>query len=127
MNLGWSRGGKMKRRNKPSHRRGARQASSPILAGYAWYQEKQWDHLHQVCPDSDEFPTGYQEWLEFANGRFDQLRQECHAHNMKLVKVFVDVDELLAWCRIRHLQPNGQARSQFVAEKVSATKRESLG
>jgi hypothetical protein len=127
MNVAGAKGAEMKRRNKPGQRGGSGQKSSPVLAGYAWYQEDQWDRLHEVCPDSDDFPAGYQEWLEFANERFEQLSQKGHHQNMMVVKVLVDVDELLEWCRTRRLQPNGQARSQFVAEKVSATREDSSG
>jgi hypothetical protein len=109
----------MKRR-KPG--RPEKTLKQSVSVGYAWYKEDQWDRLHQVCPDSKDFPNEYREWLSFAEPRFEQLTREGKAQGMKLVKVTVDVDELLEWCQRHRLQPNGHARSQFVAEKVATGK-----
>lgn len=94
-------------------------AKKLIPVGYAWYKEDQWDRLHEVCPDSEDFSDSFHEWLEFANQRCEQLTEEVQGRGMKLVKVIIDVDELLEWCQRNHQEPNGQARSHFVAEKVS--------
>ena len=110
----------MKPRKKPGQAKTTHRQL--IVVGYAWYKDDQWDRVREVCPDSDGFADTYRNGWDFAQERFQQLGKEVQQRGMKLVKVPLDVEELLEWCRSHRLQPNGQARSQFVAEKAAKMK-----
>ncbi len=47
------------------------------------------------------------------------MAMEWHSHGgLRLVKVPVDVEELLNWCRVRNIPVDGEARSSVVTEKL---------
>ena len=46
---------------------------------------------------------------------------------MQVVKIDVDVGELVAWCTGKGMQPDGQGRCQFAAAKAAEIQRGSTG
>jgi hypothetical protein len=60
------------------------------------------------------FHASYEEWLKSFDRTVSSLRQL----GGDAVKVVVDVEELLAWCRERGVPITGGSRSQFVLEKT---------
>ncbi len=89
------------------------------VVGYAWYRKEQWERLRQVCPDVDNIEERFEDWHQSAESHFQQLGKKCEREGMRLVKVEVDIEELLRWCAANGLVPDGRARSRFTAEKAS--------
>jgi hypothetical protein len=48
----------------------------------------------------------------------EQNLKEINVPGLELLKVDVDSEQLIAWCNMRGLEINAEARSQYVAEKV---------
>jgi hypothetical protein len=84
------------------------------VAGCAWYRAEQWERLLEISADRDKLEATYEEWVVNALESLQKMRQA----GMRVEKMDVDVEELLAWCRARGLQVDGKARSQYAAEML---------
>ena len=91
-------------------RNGARNA----VMGFAWYRAEQWRHLLEVSEDRDKLESTFKEWEKIA----EKALKDFAEHGVQVRKVDIDVEELVSWCRARHLSINSGARSSFAAEKV---------
>ncbi len=80
----------------------------------AWYKAKQWDDLLEASVDRDELEDTYFEWVQ------NWIKHEAMfaEQGLRMVKVEVDVPELVAWCKKRGIPLDGEARGAFVAMKA---------
>jgi len=95
-------------------------AEFPMVSGVAWYRREQWALLKSTASDADDLEETYDEWLEFAKHSFKVIWDT----GIDLVKVDVDVDELIEWCRNEERPVDGAARTSFVIQKM---KEQDLG
>jgi hypothetical protein len=84
----------------------------PLRIGLAWFDREQWQQLTQVVPDRSELDDTYEQWERSAKKAMKEL-ERC---GQAVEKVPVRIDELLAWCALRGVVPDGKARSQFASE-----------
>ena len=89
-----------------------------FLVGIGWYSEDQWTMLKLLADDPDNLDATYQGWKAGAQKAFEQMQKE---PGIEAVKVPVDVDALLQWCRERGKPLNGASRSEYVLEIVQRT------
>jgi len=100
----------MKRsKKKLTNRKGAN-----IVTGIAWYSSEQWAELRRVVSDPEEVEATYEDWQAVLQRTVPDFIK---AGN-KLVKVPVDVTELVSWCRQRGKRIDADARAQFVVEAL---------
>ena len=83
-----------------------------MVSGVAWYKREQWDLLKSVAPDADKLEKTYDEWIEYAERAFKDVRET----GIDLVKV--DVEELIRWCKDKRRPVDGAARTSFVIHKL---------
>lgn len=88
--------------------------SEKTVLGMAWYRADQWDQLLAVSADADDLEATHEEWLAFAEPKFNELL----AHGVNVEKVAVDVPELVQWCQSNGLDVDGRSRAQFTTHKV---------
>jgi hypothetical protein len=93
-------------------------AAGPII-GLAWYREGDWDFLLKVSADAEELEETYAEWVSLASARYAQAK----ATGMPIVKVDIDVHELVAWCRDRGCPVDANSRAEFAAHKTAEQHR----
>jgi len=86
--------------------------------GVGCYTKDQWFKLQAVAADPEILEKTYEEWVEVFNKGCANLKEV----GIMAVKVSVDVDELIEWCKENKLAINGEARSQFVARKLRKIK-----
>ena len=84
------------------------------MIGVAWYRINQWQRLRAVSIDADNLEDTYEEWLREA----EQKVAEFGALGLRVEKVDVDVEQLIAWCNERGLKLDGGARSMYVTERL---------
>ena len=84
--------------------------------GVVWYREADWPRLRAQLADADELPDTYAEWLASAEGLLARLRWD----RIPAERVPLDPDTFSAWCAVRGLAPDAQARSQYASEVVAA-------
>jgi hypothetical protein len=85
-----------------------------LKVGFAWFDREQWQRLTEVVEDRAELDDTYEQWHKSAREAFADLERE----GVRIEKVHVKVDALVAWCRAQGLPVNGEARSQYVAMVV---------
>ena len=86
-----------------------------MVVGFAWYRPEHWQRVREISADADELHDSYLEWLQSAEGRFQELRSS----GLRVEKVDVHSEALILWCNERGLEINGEARSRYVAERLS--------
>ena len=87
---------------------------SSTTVGVAWYKPDQWQKLLAVSVDKDQLEETYDEWLQEAEKAIKELRRQ----GLHIVKVDVNVEELIAWCRKKKIPVDGKARSRYAAHKL---------
>src|SRR5258706_15366267 len=87
---------------------------SQIVTGVAWYRPDQWERLREVSEDVDNLEETYDAWLKTA----EQLIRNGVPADVRVEKIDVDVEEVLAWCNVHGLPMNGSSRSRFVSERA---------
>ena len=86
--------------------------TEPVRIGVAWFDRDQWQRLAEVVPDRNELDDTFQQWERSAKKALAELERR----GQMVEKVPIKIDELLAWCTLRGLTPNGKARSEYVIE-----------
>jgi hypothetical protein len=87
---------------------------SQIVTGVAWYRPEQWERLREVSEDVDNLEETYDAWRKTA----EQLIRDGIPTDVRVEKIDVDVEEVLAWCNFHGLPMNASSRSRFVSERV---------
>jgi hypothetical protein len=82
--------------------------------GIAWYKRDQWQLLLNVSADRDDLEPTYAEWYKDAEKTLEKLRQA----GLDVVKVNVQIEELLDWCIGQNVPVNANARSKYAADKL---------
>lgn len=82
--------------------------------GVAWYRRGEWPRLLEVSADRDKLEGSYDEWLTHASKALGMLKSQ----GLDPVKVDIDTEELLAWCRSRNLPVDTKARADYTVERV---------
>lgn len=100
-------GGMKKPRKKPKHKK-------ENAIGLAWYSRQQWEILKQVADDAESLDLTFSLWETNAENAARMLRQSGYAVEI----VDIDVTELLQWCKSNKRPLDGEARSDFVEEKI---------
>ncbi len=80
--------------------------------GIAWFRPDQWERLREVSADSVELEADHNDWL----GHAEKTLFELHTQGMNVVRVDVDVEDLLHWCRTKQRPVNAESRSKYAAE-----------
>jgi hypothetical protein len=88
-------------------------AHKPIV-GIGWYSKSQWMKLCRVAVDPEVLEDTYEEWVEL----FDKGCADLYKAGISVVKVAVDVEDLIQWCQEHSLAINGEARSEYITEKL---------
>ena len=89
-------------------------SQSPTPVGVAWYQPDQWQKLLAISVDKEKLEETYEEWMQEAERVIKELRRQ----GLHIVKVEVNIEELVAWCQKKKIPVNGEARSMYAAHKL---------
>ena len=88
--------------------------SPAAVIGVAWYRPEQWETLRNVSVDRDKLEETYAEWLVDAERVVKQLQQQ----GLRVIKVDVEISDLMLWCEGQRIPVDGEARSNYAAFKV---------
>jgi hypothetical protein len=88
-----------------------------MIIGVGWYSPDEWSKLKLIADDSEALDSNYEEWRAGVERTLQELRSQA---GVRAVKVSVDVQALQQWCRDHGKRLDGNARAQFIAEKVRA-------
>jgi hypothetical protein len=77
-----------------------------------YYQREQWPILLGSADDRNALEETYDEWiLSFKKGL-----KNMRAAGIEPLRVDVDINELLAWCKTKGYKNTGVYRAEFIAE-----------
>jgi hypothetical protein len=85
--------------------------------GVGWYTEASYPDLLEVSEDRDTLPATFAEWERGVRKLLFTLRGE----GLEPEQFFVDIKELVSWCRERRLPVIASSRAKFVSERVGAS------
>jgi hypothetical protein len=90
-------------------------AQDQVVIAVVWYRPEQWQRVRDVATDSEELEATYTEWLQQAEEKLAALKRT----GLRVEKVDVDSEKLILWCNERGLENNGEARTQYAAQRLS--------
>lgn len=79
-----------------------------------YYRKAQYDRLRQISSDKETFPESYDEMFAITELKYRQLENK----KFPIVKIDVDLDELVEWCKTRSVDLNPETRTKFALEKL---------
>jgi hypothetical protein len=79
----------------------------------AYYREEDWKRFIDVIDDRETMFDTWDEWYKsFLNAKHGLMKE-----GFEVIRIVVDIDELIDYCRSQGVRNDGKARSQFVANK----------
>lgn len=99
----------MNSREKRRRRRQFKGSSKAELA-LAWYDREAWNRLREVADDAQALDDTYEDW---ESGALEAIRN-FESLGQRPVKVPIDIDALLAWCREHGKRIDSAARAEYV-------------
>jgi len=94
--------------------------STVRAAGLCWYNRKSYARIRAVMSDADVLPDTYSQWLKQAEAGEKRLA----AQGWIIHRIDLDPDTFLAWCTIRNVDANADARIRFANEAVAFLHRD---
>lgn len=79
----------------------------------AYYKKKDWKRFVKIIADPQNMHDRWHDWHK----DFEKTKQDLTSKGLEVVDIVVDLDELTEYCKLRGLQNDGKARSQFVQAK----------
>jgi hypothetical protein len=89
--------------------------------GIPWYREEDWQEIRRVMIDAAKLHDRYEEWLKAAS----QLEKRIRDSGQIAERVYIDPKEFPAWCGLRNLNVDAEARTFFANEFVARKYRHS--
>jgi hypothetical protein len=86
------------------------------LAALFWIRQPDYARYRELCDDRDNLPAKYEKWVYAANKAFDQFQRQ----GLNVIKVEVDLDQFVAWCRSKNLDIDGRTRTRYANEIAAA-------
>lgn len=81
---------------------------------FCWYQREEWEKLKTSATDPEILDDTYEEWISKANSAISQIR----VNGNVVVKISINIDEWVSWCKENNYEFNASARSEFAVDKL---------
>jgi len=88
-----------------------RSPNRTMVLGVAWFDRGQWHRLTKVVENRTELDDTFEQWESTA---LDAVRT-MERQGQRVEKVYLDVDALVSWCKVKGLPVNGKSRAQYVS------------
>ncbi|HUS93041.1 MAG TPA: hypothetical protein VM695_14375 [Phycisphaerae bacterium] len=85
-----------------------------VLVPVPWYKPSEWERLEEIAPDLKQRYESYEQWHAGMTRAMDRLRRD----GKTPVKVEIEVEDLLAWCRTAGRPVDSAARAEYAAAKL---------
>lgn len=81
----------------------------------AWYDEADDPAIRAMMNDRDRLPLTWGEWHQRAR----KGEQDLIAKGLRVIRVVIQPQPFAAWCALRGLDIDAQARTRFAAEEAA--------
>jgi hypothetical protein len=102
-------------------RKDRRKKNDDLVVGFGWYDRAQWQRLTEVVPDRSELDSTFEQWETSATETFEGLRR----NGVKVKRIDVDVEAMLAWCAERSLPLTSEARAEYITYETKRRDQQS--
>jgi hypothetical protein len=75
-----------------------------------WYRLEDYPRIREIMDDGDKMPKSFGEWVRAVN----RQHAEAEAHGVITMKVILDPDKFVAFCKERHFPRGSGERTAFV-------------
>ncbi len=83
------------------------------ICALANYRKDQYDRYRAISVDKENFPKSYDEMMVTEKSKCNEMEKK----GFKVVKIDVDIEELIEWCQHRKVTINPESRTKFTMEK----------
>jgi len=83
--------------------------------GIPWYRRDQYTRILRIMTDRDRLPAAFDAWEE----RAKQAEAHIKAAGKPCHRVYIDPDKFSAWCVIRGLNVDAEARMKLAADPAN--------
>ncbi|OOV87057.1 hypothetical protein [Oceanospirillum linum] len=84
-------------------------------AGICWIKEDQWQRFLEVTEDADMLENDWHDWVR----KTEEMIETFSAKGIDVVKVPVDVEELISWCHEKERTVNSSSRAEYVTKLMT--------
>jgi hypothetical protein len=79
------------------------------VAGMVWFRLEDYEAAIGIMEDRDKFPATYSAWRIKA----EQAEKQMQRLGWSTTRAYINAADFGAWCRVRELNLNAEARNQF--------------
>ncbi|MDH3346628.1 MAG: hypothetical protein OEM02_00810 [Desulfobulbaceae bacterium] len=90
-------------------------SEAPMIQAMVWYREEDWNRLMEIFVDRHLIPQTFKEWEEKALENVEKAKLAGDTP----VKVYIDPEPFLGWCKNKKVSPDADARTTFALEVVT--------
>ena len=87
-----------------------RRPDKNMVTGFAWFDKNQWQRLTEVADDPEILDSGFEEWERNALRALRNVERQ----GQPVEKVYINVDELVSWCKGRDVPVVSESRAEYV-------------
>jgi hypothetical protein len=84
------------------------------ICALAYYRKDQYDRYREISVDKETFSKSYDETMVTAKSKHKEMENK----GFKVVKIDIDIEELIEWCQHRGITINPESRTTFAMEKL---------
>jgi hypothetical protein len=84
------------------------------ICSIPYYRKGQYDRLREVSIDKENFLISYEEMMTITESKHKEMENK----GFKVMKIDVDIEELIEWCNSRCATLNPESRTRFTLEKL---------
>ncbi len=84
------------------------------ICSIPYYRDDQYDRLRDVSIDKDTFSISYDEMFKITESKIKEMEKK----GFLVVKIGVEIDELIEWCDFRSVKINPESRTKFTLYKL---------
>ena len=82
------------------------------IAAVVWYRREDYPRVLTIMEDAHLLPPTWEKWRYSA----DKVARQAQKSGVVVEKVYLHLDDFLAWCRARGLNVDAKARTAFANE-----------
>lgn len=91
--------------------------------GLAWYSREAWKRLRAIADDREKLDDSFEEW---ERGALQAIR-DLASVGRQVLKVPIDVEAYVTWCRERGCRLDSASRAEYVTERLKTSGSPKLG
>lgn len=89
--------------------------SIPRIAALVCYRPEHYERIKEIMDDGDKLPETFEKWRQRSNAPEAAFERQ----GIKIVRVYLDPDEFMQWCKARGMNLDAKARNEYAGTIAS--------